>query len=71
VIFNAFVFRSLKPQDPILSVFDRRSMISRRERAGLPDQVPTAFLKRSWRRRVKAGDVGFDAHAYEGCCHVN
>jgi hypothetical protein len=65
VIFDAFVFRSFKPQDPILSAIEMLRTIYRRERPRLPSQVPTAFLKRSWRRRVRAGSAGFDAHAYE------
>jgi Tn3 transposase DDE domain len=39
--------------------------IYRRERRKLPDRVPAMFLKRSWRKRVKAGRDGFDARAYE------
>jgi TnpA family transposase len=65
VIFDAFVFRSFKPQDQILSAIEMLRAIYRRERTRLPDHVPTAFLKRSWRRRVRAGGAGFDAHAYE------
>jgi hypothetical protein len=65
VIFDAFVFRSFKPQDPILSAIEMLGAIYRRERLRLPDHVPTAFLKRSWRRRVRAESAGFDAHAYE------
>jgi hypothetical protein len=65
VLFDAFVFRSFKPHDPILTAVDMLRAIYRRERRKLPDRVPTVFLKRSWRKRVRAGTDGFDARAYE------
>lgn len=65
VLFEAFVFRSFKPHDPILIAIDLLRALYRRERRKLPDRVPTVFLKRPWRKRVRAGRAGFDARAYE------
>jgi TnpA family transposase len=65
VLFDAFGLRSFKPHDPILTAVDMLRAIYRRERRKLPDRVPTAFLKRSWRKRVRAGTNGFNARAYE------
>jgi TnpA family transposase len=65
ILFDAFVFRSFKPHDPILTAIDMLRAIYRRERRKLPDRVPAVFLKRSWRKRVKAGKEGFDGRAYE------
>lgn len=65
ILFDAFVFRSFKPHDPILAAVDMLRAIYRREWRKLPDRVPTVFLKRSWRKRVRAGADGFDARAYE------
>jgi TnpA family transposase len=65
IVFDAFVFRSFKPQDPILVAVDLLRALYRRERRKLPDRMPTVFLKRSWRKRVKIGPEGFDARAYE------
>src|SRR5271166_19724 len=71
VLFDAFVFRSFKPHDPILTAIDILRAIYRRERRKLPDRVPTVFLKRSWRKRVRAGTDGFDARAYEVAVFVH
>ena len=65
IIFGAFVFRSFKPHDPVLTAIDMLRAIYRRERRKLPDRVPVVFLKRRWRKRVRAGSDGFDARAYE------
>ena len=65
VLFDAFVFHSFKPHDLILTAIDMLRAIYRRERRKLPDRVPAVFLKRSWRKRVKAGSDGFAARAYE------
>ena len=65
VLFGAFVFRSFKPHDPILGAIEMLRATYRRERRKLPDRVPTVFLKRTWRKRVRAGTSGFDARAYD------
>jgi hypothetical protein len=65
ILFDAFVFRSFKPHDPILAAIDMPRAIHHRERRKLPDRVPAVSLKRSWRKRVKAGSDGLDARAHE------
>ncbi len=65
ILFDTFVFRSFKPHDPILAAVDMLRAIYRRERRKLPERIPTVFLKRGWRKRVRAGSDDFDARAYE------
>lgn len=65
VLFEAFVFRSFKPHDPVLTAVDLLRALYCRQHRKLPDRVPTVFLKRPWRQRVRAGSTGFDARAYE------
>ena len=65
ILLDASVLGSFKPHAPILTAIDMLLAIYRRERRKLPDRVPAVFLKRSWRKRVKAGSDGFDARAYE------
>ena len=59
MLLGAFVFRSFKRHDPILGAIEMLRAIYRRERRKLPDRVPTVFLKRAWRKRVRAGSGGF------------
>ena len=65
IMFEAFVFRSFKPNDPILVAVDLLRGIHQGTRRKLPERPPIAFLRRAWRKRVKAAAVGFDPRAYE------
>jgi hypothetical protein len=64
VLFNAFVFRSWKPNDSLLDALDLlRRLYATRPRQ-LPQRPPTAFLKSTWRKLVGRG-TAFDRRAYE------
>lgn len=64
VVLDAFGFRSWKADDPLLVALEvlRQAYASGRKK--LPGQVPVAFLKPAWRRRVGSGPT-LDRRAYE------
>jgi TnpA family transposase len=63
-MFEAFTFRSHRADEPILAAVALLHDIHQGRRA-LPSHPPTVFLRRAWRKRVKAGPKGFDPRAYE------
>ena len=65
LMFEAFAFRSHRAADPILAAVALLHDLHRGRRRNLPDRPPTVFLRRAWRKRVKAGPNGLDPRAYE------
>jgi TnpA family transposase len=65
ILFGAFRFRSHRADDPLLAAVGLLSELHRGSRRKLVGRVPTVFLRRAWRSRVKAGPDGFDPRAYE------
>jgi TnpA family transposase len=63
-MFGAFTFRSHRADDPILTAVTLLHDIHQGRRP-LTSHPPTVFLRRAWRKRVKAGPKGFDPRAYE------
>jgi hypothetical protein len=65
ILFRTFCFRSHRPDDPLLAAVDLMRELHRGSRRNLAGRVPTIFLRRAWRSRVKAGPDGLDPRAYE------
>ena len=65
ILFETFRFRSHRADDPLLTAIGLLSELYRGSRRKLAGRVPTVFLRRAWRNRVKAGPDGFDPRAYE------
>lgn len=62
LVFRAFVFRSFRPDDPVLRALEHlRALYNGRK---LPTQVPVRFMTRKWQRRVRA-DGAMDLKAWE------
>ena len=64
VILDAFVFRSWKEQDPLLTALDVVRELHASGAKKLPARSPTSFLRSTWRKLVKT-NVGTDRRAYE------
>ena len=64
VLFNAFVFRSWKPNDSLLDALELLRGLHADRRRHFPQRPPTAFLKSTWRKLVGKGS-SFDRRAYE------
>jgi hypothetical protein len=64
VILGAFVFRSWKEHDPLLTALDVVRELHASGAKKLPPRAPTNFLRPAWRKVVKA-DGGKDRRAYE------
>ena len=65
ILFKAFRFRSHRADDPLLAAVSLLGELHRGSRRKLAGRVPTVFLRRAWRSRVKAGPSGLDQRAYE------
>ena len=65
VLFETFRFRSHRADDPLLAAVDLLGELHRGSRRKLAGRVPTVFLRRTWRSRVKTGPDGLDQRAYE------
>jgi TnpA family transposase len=65
ILFETFRFHSHRADDPLLAAVGLLGELHRGSRRKLADRVPTAFLRRAWRSRVKAGSDGLDPRAYE------
>lgn len=65
ILFETFRFRSHRPEDPLLAAVALMRELHRGSRRKLAGRVPTIFLRRAWRSRVKAGPDGLDPRAYE------
>ena len=64
VILGAFVFRSWKEHDPLLTALDVVRELHASGAKKLPARSPTSFLRSTWRKLVKT-NVGTDRRAYE------
>ena len=64
VILDAFVFRSWKEQDPLLTALDVVRELHASGAKKLPARSPTSFLRSTWRKLVKT-NVGTDRRAHE------
>ena len=64
VILGAFVFRSWKEHDPLLTALDVVRELHASGAKKLPGRSPTSFLRSTWRKLVKT-NVGTDRRAYE------
>ncbi len=64
VIFGAFVFRSWKEHDPLLTALDVVRELHASGAKKLPPRAPMGFLRPIWRKVVKTA-VGTDRRAYE------
>ncbi len=64
VIFGAFVFRSWKEHDPLLTALDVVRELHASGAKKLPPRAPMGFLRPIWRKVVKT-DAGTDRRAYE------
>jgi TnpA family transposase len=65
ILFETFVLRSHRADNPLLAAVGLLRELQGSSRRKLPNRLPTTFLRRAWRRRVKAGPDGLDAKAYE------
>jgi TnpA family transposase len=65
ILFETFCFRSHRPDDPLLAAVSLIRELHAGSRRKLAGRVPTIFLRRAWRSRVKAGPDGLDPRAYE------
>ena len=65
ILFETFRFRSHRADDPLLAAVGLLGELHRGSRRKLTGRVPTVFLRRAWRSRVKAGPDGLDQRAYE------
>ena len=65
ILFEAFRFRSHRAGDPLLAAVGLLRELHRGSRRRLAGRIPFSFLRRAWRRRVKAGPDGLDPRAYE------
>jgi TnpA family transposase len=65
ILFGTFRFRSHRTDDPLLAAIGLLREPHRGGRRKLVGRVPTGFLRRAWRSRVKAGPDGLDPCAYE------
>jgi hypothetical protein len=65
ILFASFRFRSHRADDPLLAAVGLLSELYQGSRRKLASRVPTVFLRRAWRSRVKARPDGFDLRAYE------
>ena len=65
ILFGSFRFRSHRADDPLLAAVGQLSELYQGSRRKLASRVPTVFLRRTWRSRVKAGPDGLDPRAYE------
>ncbi|MBY0331339.1 MAG: Tn3 family transposase [Acetobacteraceae bacterium] len=65
ILFDTFRFHSHRADDPLLAAVALLGELHRGSRRKLGSRVPTAFLRRTWRRRVRAGPDGLDPRAYE------
>ena len=65
ILFGTFRFRSHRADDPSLTAIGLPSELYRGSRRKLVGRVPTVFLRRAWRSRVKAGPDGLDPRAHE------
>ena len=72
ILFGSFRFRSHRADDPLLTAVGLLSELYRGSRRKLAGRVPTVFLRRAWRSRVKAGPDGLNPRAYEvaGIVHL-
>jgi TnpA family transposase len=64
ILFETFRFRLHRADDPLLAAIGLLSELYRGSRRKLAGRVPTVFLRRAWRSRVKAGPDGLDPRAY-------
>jgi len=64
LLLGAFVFRSWKPDDPLLAALDVLREVYAKDQRKLPPSMTTAFLKPSWRKLVGTGAT-LDRRAYE------
>lgn len=65
ILFGTFRFHSHRADDPLLAAVGLLGELYRGSRRRLASRVPTVFLRRAWRSRVKAGPDGLDPRAYE------
>ena len=64
IIHGAFVFRSWKEDDPLLTALDVVRSLHTSGAPKLPSQPPTIFLRPAWQKLIKA-KAGTDRRAYE------
>ena len=64
VVLGAFVFRSWKDHDPLLTALDVVRELHASGAKKLPPRAPMGFLRPIWRKVVKT-DAGTDRRAYE------
>jgi len=65
LMFEAFIFRSHRADAPLLVAVALLHDLHQGRRRNLPNHPPTVFLRRAWRKRVKAAPNGLDPRAYE------
>jgi len=64
VLLNAFVFRSWKPDDPLLGALDALRELYTTGQNHLPEHAPTAFLNSAWRKLIGTG-ADLNRRAYQ------
>jgi TnpA family transposase len=64
IMLHAFVFRSWKPDDPLLTALDALRELYATGQKKLPSHAPAAFLRAAWRKLIGTGAAA-DSRAYQ------